>query len=124
MASIVLALAGILQLRAQFWISGGLCLTAAVIGFTASMRLAEQTPFTAEEIESLRPFTRLVIVWAVIFSLLSISVVYVADNIKSSSTDRIAELAWTGSVLLSLLIIWRKSLFNRLEWENLLQKIR
>jgi len=124
MASIVLALAGIMQLRAQFWISGGLCLAAAVIGFTASMRLAEQTPFTAEEIESLRPFARLAIVWAVIFSLLSISVVNVADNVKSPSNDRIAELAWIASVLLSLWIIWRKSLFNRLEWENLIQKLR
>ncbi len=124
MASIALALAGIMQLRAQFWISGGLCIAAAVIGFTASMRLAEQTPFTAEEIESLRPFARLAIVWAVIFSLLSISVVYVADNIRSSSTDRIAEIAWVGSVLLSLWIIWRKSFFNRREWEDLIQKLR
>jgi len=124
MASIALALAGLMQLRAQFWISGGLCITAAVIGFTASIRLAEQAPFTTEEIESLRPFARLAIVWAVIFSLLSISVVYVADNVRSSNTDRVAEIAWVGSVLLSLWLIWRKSFLNRSAWENLIQKLR
>ena len=124
MASIALALAGILQLRAQFWTSGALCITMAVIGFMTSMRLVEKTPFTAEEMEILRPLAIPLILWAVVASLLSVSVVYVADNIKSPQTDRIAEITWLGSLLLSLLITWRREIFKSPDRENLLQKLR
>jgi 4-amino-4-deoxy-L-arabinose transferase-like glycosyltransferase len=124
MVSIALVLAGIMQLRAQFWITGAFCISAAVIGFMTSMRLAEITPFTPEEIDDLRPFAIPVIVWVVIASLLSISVLYVADNFKSPNTDRIAEIAWLGSVTLSLLITWRKKLFRIHEWKNLFQKLQ
>ena len=123
-ASIALALAGIMQLRSQFWMSGALCISAAMLGFMTSMRLAERTPFTPEEIDDLRPFTISVIVWAVIGSLLSVAVVYVVDNLKNPKTDRIAEIAWLSSVILSLLITWRTKIFRKHEWENLFQRLQ
>lgn len=121
LASIAFALAGLLQLRAQFWVTGALSLLIAVIGFTVSMRLLEKTPFTSDEIESLRPFAIPAIGWAIVASLLSVSVVYVADNFKSPETDRTAELAWVGSVLLSLWLVWRS---RSNPDESLLQKVR
>lgn len=108
LASIAFALAGLLQLRAQIWMSGAICMLITIIGFMVSMRVLERTPFTAEETERLRPFVIPLIVWVIIASLLSTSVVYVTDNFKSAKTDRIAEIAWVCSVLLSLLITWRE----------------
>jgi 4-amino-4-deoxy-L-arabinose transferase-like glycosyltransferase len=123
-ASVALALAGILQLRVQFWVTGAICISLAVIGFMTSMRLAEKTPFTQEELDALRPFAIPAIAWLVIASLLSAAVVYVADNFKSAETDRVAEIAWVGAVLLSLLITWRTRLFRSSSWESLFQKLR
>jgi 4-amino-4-deoxy-L-arabinose transferase-like glycosyltransferase len=123
-ASIVLALAGILQLRAQFWVTGGICIGLAVIGFMTSMRLAEKTPFTPEQLDALRPFAIPAIAWLVIASLLSASVVYVADNFRSAETDRVAEIAWVSALLLSLLVTWRRSIFSSSTWKTLFQTLR
>jgi 4-amino-4-deoxy-L-arabinose transferase-like glycosyltransferase len=124
MASIVLALAGILQLRAQFWVMGGIFIGLAMLGFMTSMRLAEKAPFTPEELETLKPFAWPAIAWLLIASLLSVSVVYVADTLKSSETDRIAEIAWVSSVLLGLLVIWRRNIFKLPSRESIFQKLR
>jgi 4-amino-4-deoxy-L-arabinose transferase-like glycosyltransferase len=105
-ASIILILAGIIQLRAQFWVAGAICILLAMAGFILSMRLIENTPFTTEELERLRPFILPGILWIVIISLLMLSVLYIADNFKSTETDRIAAVAWTTSFVLGLLVTW------------------
>ena len=122
-ASIAFALAGIIQLRAQFWTAGAIFIGLAVIGFMLSMRLLEKTPFTPQELETLRPFAVPAIAWIVAINLMTISVVYVADNFKSAETDRIAELAWIGSVILSLIITWRKRPTEK-EDETFTQKLK
>lgn len=105
-ASIILILTGIIQLRAQFWVIGAVCLLLAMLGFILSMRLLENAPFSSEELEALHPFILPGILWIIILSLLMLSVFYVADNFKSTETDRIAALAWTSSFVLGLLITW------------------
>jgi 4-amino-4-deoxy-L-arabinose transferase-like glycosyltransferase len=105
-ASILLILAGIIQLRAQFWATGAVCTILAMAGFILSMRLLEKAPFTPEELEALRPFILPAILWTIIISLLMLSVLYVADNFKSTETDRIAGVAWTSSLVLGLLVTW------------------
>jgi hypothetical protein len=121
--SIVLLLAGIMQLRGQFWTVGAICLVLAMIGFILSMRFLEKTPFTAEEIETLRPRLVPMILWTVVVSLLMVSVFYVADNFKSAQTDRIAAFAWAGSVILGALTIWGKISWAELR-PALLEKVR
>jgi len=104
--SMVLALAGVIQLRSQIWTVGTICLVLAVIGFVLSMRLLEQNPFSAEQLEDLRPILIPSILWVSIIGLLIISVIFVADNTKTSETDRVASLAWVCSIFLSLMVIW------------------
>src|SRR5512134_3798043 len=89
-ASIALILAGIIQLRGQLWTVGAVCLILAMFGFILSMRLLEKTPFTAEEIDTLRPWIVPIILWTTVVSLSLLSVFYVADHFKSAQTDRIA----------------------------------
>jgi 4-amino-4-deoxy-L-arabinose transferase-like glycosyltransferase len=72
--------------------------------------LLENAPLTSEELETLRPFLLPGILWAMIFSLLMLSVFYVSDNFTSPETDRIAAVAWTGSVVFGLLMIWTQGL--------------
>jgi 4-amino-4-deoxy-L-arabinose transferase-like glycosyltransferase len=109
-ASIFLILAGIVQLRAQVWVVGAICLILAMAGFILSMRLLENSPFSSEEIEILEPFVIPALLWTIVLSLLTISVSYVADDFVSVETNRLAALMWVGSVILGLLIVWRKSL--------------
>lgn len=105
-ASIFLILAGIIQLRAQVWATGTICIILAMVGFILSMRLMENAPFTTEEIEALRPWIAPAILWTIVLSLLTISVFYVSDNFKSAETDRIAAVAWVSSVILGMFTIW------------------
>jgi 4-amino-4-deoxy-L-arabinose transferase-like glycosyltransferase len=112
-ASILLILAGIIQLRAQIWTLGAICIVLAMLGFILSMRLLEKTPFTTEEIETLRPWTVPTVLWTTVISLLMISVLYVADNFKSAQTDRIAAAAWLVSVILGIFVIWGKPSWAR-----------
>lgn len=106
-AAIFLILAGILQLRAQIWTTGAICLILALIGFILSMRLLEASPFTAEEIEGLRPSFLPLILWTIVVSLSAVSVFYVADNFISPETNRAAAIAWVSSVILGMLTVWR-----------------
>jgi 4-amino-4-deoxy-L-arabinose transferase-like glycosyltransferase len=48
------------------------------------------------------------ILWTIIIGLLMLSVFYVSDNFTSPETDRIAAVAWTGSVVLGILMIWTR----------------
>ena len=107
-ASVFLILVGILQLRAQFWTVGAICIILAMLGFILSMRMLERTPFTTEEIDTLRPWAVPAIGWTVVASLLLVSVFYVADNFKSPQTDRIAAIGWVTSVILGLMMVWGK----------------
>ena len=108
--SVLLILAGIIQLRGQVWMAGGLCILLAMFGFVFSMRVLEREPFTEDQRETLRPWLAPVILWTIVISLLIVSVFYVADNIKSAQTDRIAAAAWVGSLLLGFGLVWaRKS---------------
>ena len=102
----ILILAGIMQLRAQFWVVGAVCTLLAMSGFILSMRLLEKAPFTSEELEALRPFVLPAVLWTVVTTLLLISVFHVVDNAKSAETDRIAATAWVSSVLLGTIITW------------------
>ena len=105
-ASILLILAGIIQLRAQFWATGAVCTLLAMAGFILSMRLLEKSAYTPEELEALRPFILPGILWVIIIGLMMLSVFYVADNFKSMETDRVAVVAWTSSLVLGLLVTW------------------
>jgi 4-amino-4-deoxy-L-arabinose transferase-like glycosyltransferase len=104
--SILLILAGIVQLRSQFWATGAVCTILAMVGFILSMRLLENAPFTSDELETLRPFVVPGILSTVIISLLTLSVFYVSDNFISPETDRIAAVAWTTSFVLGILVTW------------------
>lgn len=122
-ASIFLILAGIVQLRAQIWTMGAICVLLAMAGFIFSMRLLERTPLTMEEFEILRPFLVPAALWMCVLVLLTIATFYVADNIKSAETDRIAAVAWVCSVLLGLLIMgWKR--FTIIDKQSLLEKAR
>lgn len=105
--SILLIQAGIMQLRAETWAAGSICIILALVGFTPGIRSMENTASPTEEIEVPRPLVVPTILWIVIPSLLTISVFYVADNFKSAGTDRIAAAAWVSAVLLSLIVTWR-----------------
>ena len=118
-ASIFLILAGIVQLRGQIWAAGAICLVLAMLGLILSVRLLERAPLTIEEVETLRPWIAPVIAWTVVISLLTVSVFYVADNIKSAQTDRVAAATWIGSVILGLLVVWGKQ-----AWSNSRQRLR
>lgn len=105
--AIFFILAGIVQLRAQFWTVGTICIILAMVGFILSMRVHENTPFTFDEIETLQPFVVPVALWTIVFSFLAVSVSYVIDNFVSAETNRIAVATWVGSVILGLIIVWR-----------------
>lgn len=49
-----------------------------------------------------------VIFRVVVIGLVTISVIYVADNVKTETTDRIASMGWICGIVLSLIIIWRR----------------
>lgn len=104
--SILLLLAGIIQLRGQFWVPGTVCLVLAMAGILYSMRFLEKPPFSQEELDILRPLVVPAILWTVILGLLTLSVYYVADNTLSRETDEIASMAWITSVLLGLIVTW------------------
>src|ERR1700752_946403 len=112
LASILLIFAGLIQLGAQFWTMGAICLVLAMVGFIFSVRLLERSPFTVDEIETLRPWAAPVLLWSVVTSLLAISVLNVTDHFNSVETDRIAAATWGLSVLLGLFIIWGKGLWS------------
>ncbi|HET6824152.1 MAG TPA: glycosyltransferase family 39 protein [Anaerolineales bacterium] len=122
-ASILLILAGILQLRAQSWTVGGICVVLAMLGFILSIRLLEKTPPTTDELIALRPWMLPVISWAVVVGLLTLSVFYVADHFESAQTDRIAAIAWLGSVILGLFIVWGKPSWAEHD-RSLMERIR
>ena len=121
--SILFLLAGIIQLRAQNWTVGGVCIVLAILGFTLSMRLLETTPLTTEEVTILRPWIVPAILWMIVSGLLLVSVFYVADNFKSVQTDRIAAIAWAVSVLLGLFTICGKPSWT-VNRGTVLEKIR
>ena len=74
------------------------------------MRLLENSPFTAEELEILRPYIPGVLLWLAVAGLSLLSVYYVADNFKSPETDRMADIAFVSSVILGLLAVWWKGI--------------
>ncbi len=109
-ASIFFILAGIVQLRAQAWTAGAICLVLAMAGFIGSIRLLENRPFSTEELDILEPFVIPALLWAIVFSLLLVSTAYVADNFVSAETDRLAAVTWVCSVILGLAVAWRGAL--------------
>ena len=58
--------------------------------------------------EVLRPVVVTVILWVVIIGLVTISVIYVADNVKTADKDRFSTAAWVAAVILSLVLTWRR----------------
>src|SRR5215212_9897203 len=121
--SMFLILIGIIQLRAQAWTVGAICILLAMAGFVLGIRLLESTPFTEEEFEFLRPLLTPAILWTILISLLTLSIFYVSDNSKSPETDRIAAVAWVSSVILGAFTIgWKRSQKN--DDRTLLEKIR
>jgi 4-amino-4-deoxy-L-arabinose transferase and related glycosyltransferases of PMT family len=121
--SMFLILMGIIQLRAQVWTIGAICILLGMAGFVFGIRLLENTPFTAEEFEFLRPYLTPAILWAIVISVLTLSIFYVSDNLKSPETDRIAAGAWVSSVILGIFTIgWKRS--RRNDRQTLLERIR
>jgi 4-amino-4-deoxy-L-arabinose transferase-like glycosyltransferase len=122
--SIILILAGVILLRAQFWVAGAACIFLAIGAVILSIRVLENSPFTPEELEILRPMVLPATIWTIIISLLIISVFYVADNSESAETNRIAAGAWISSVILGLLVVaWKKREWSH-EGGTLLAKIK
>jgi 4-amino-4-deoxy-L-arabinose transferase-like glycosyltransferase len=111
--SIVLLFVGVILLRAKLWPAGTVCLLLALVGFVYGMRLLEKSPFTQEELDTLRPLIPTFLIWLAVISLSLLSVYYVADNFISPETDRIAAIAFASSVLLGLLAVWWKGLRSR-----------
>ena len=120
--SIALLFAGVVFLRAKLWPAGSISLVLALGGVIYSMRQLENSPFTSEELDTLRPMIPTFLVWLAVIGLSFISVFYVADNEKSAETDRIASLAFAASVLLGLIAVWWKSLRSG-HW-NLIEKLK
>ncbi|MGE5249489.1 MAG: ArnT family glycosyltransferase [Bacteroidota bacterium] len=106
-ASVLLILAGVIQLRAEFWTSGAVCLLLGMAGIVYGLRLMDKSPFTPEEIETLRPFVLPALGWLVVTVLVMVSVLNVADNFLSPQTDRVAAAAWVAAVVLGLALTWR-----------------
>lgn len=106
--SIFPILAGIMQLRAQLWVAGTICIILAMLGFIFSIRWLEKKPLTVEEMDDLSPLILPTILWTVILSLLTVSTFYVVDNIHGPETDRIAAVTWVTSVILGMLTVWWK----------------
>ena len=104
--SIALLFIGVTLLRAKLWPAGTICLLLALAGFIYGMRLLEKSPFTSEELDTLRPFLPTFLVWLVIISLSLLSVYFVADSFISQGTNRIADIAYVASVFLGLLAVW------------------
>ncbi len=111
--SIALLFIGVILLRAKLWPAGTVCLVLALVGFIYGMRLLEKSPFTPEELELLRPFIPTFLIWLAVVGLSLLSVYHVADNFKSPGTDRLADIAFVGSVILGLLAVWWKGLRSR-----------
>ncbi|HVF24908.1 MAG TPA: glycosyltransferase family 39 protein [Anaerolineales bacterium] len=107
--SLTLAFVGVLQLRNQFWTVGTICILAAVVGFVFSMRALEKSPFTPEETDTLKPVLSPAISWMVVIGLVTISVIYVVDTVETVETDRFAAAAWVAAIILSLILVWRRS---------------
>ena len=107
--SLTLAFVGILQLRNQFWAVGTICILLAVGGFIFSMRALEKSPFTPEEINTFKPVLLPATLWMVVIGLVMISVIYVVDTVETVETDRFAAAAWMAAVILSLILVWRRS---------------
>jgi hypothetical protein len=108
--SILLVFIGVILLPARLWPSGTICLILALVGFVYGMRQLEKSPFTPEELDILRPLLPTFLLWLIVLVLSFISVFYAADNFKSPETDRVAAIAFVGSVLLGLLAVWWKAL--------------
>ena len=111
--SIVFLLAGVILLRAQIWAAGAICLLLALAGLIYSMRLLETLPFTSEEMDTLRPWVPRFVVWLLVISLMMVAVLYVADNIKSAETDRVAAISFVLSVIIGLFAVWGSSWTSR-----------
>jgi 4-amino-4-deoxy-L-arabinose transferase-like glycosyltransferase len=120
--SIAILFIGVVLLRAKLWPAGTVCLILALIGFVYGMRLLEKSPLTPDELDVLRPLMPNILVWLGVIGLSFISVYYVADNFKSPETDRIAAIAFSGSVILGLLAVWWTALRSR-NWHPL-EKIK
>ena len=123
LASSLLIFVGLVQLRAQIWTVGAICLVLAMFGFILSVRLLESSPFTIDELDTLRPWVVPALLWTLVISFIGVSVLYVTDDFHSLETDRIAAAAWVLSVLLGLFIVWGKSL-RAMDSTALREKIR
>jgi hypothetical protein len=104
--SIVLALAGVIQLRSGIWTAGGIFIVLALAGFVLSIRRIEKNPCTAEELETLKPILVPRIVWFISISLVTLSVIYVAGSLRRAEADRIAAAVWMCAIVLSLMSTW------------------
>src|SRR4026209_1126152 len=102
--SLTLAFVGILQLHNQFWAVWAICILLAVGGFVFSMRALEKSPFTPEEIDTLKPVLLPASLWLVVIGLVTISVIYVVDIVETVETDRFAAAAWVAAVILSWIL--------------------
>ncbi|HXQ36503.1 MAG TPA: hypothetical protein VN843_21000, partial [Anaerolineales bacterium] len=60
--------------------------------------------------EMLRPLLVLAILWVVIIVLVTISVIYVADSVKSAKTDRFAVVSWAIAIIMSLMVVWWRTI--------------
>ena len=108
--SIVLALIGIVQLRSGTLAIGTVCIVLAVTAFVLSIQRLEKNPITSEELETLNPTLVPRVMWVIVSALVIISVIYVADNVKTVETDRIAVTAWVLAMLIGFILTWWRAI--------------
>ncbi|HET9905766.1 MAG TPA: glycosyltransferase family 39 protein, partial [Anaerolineales bacterium] len=109
-SSIILAVTGIIQLRSGDVTTGVVCIFLAIATFVFSMRRLEKNTVEQEKRVSLKPASVPSVSWVIVVGLVVISVIYVADNVKSAVTDRIAVIAWVLAMLLGLFLTWWQTL--------------
>lgn len=108
--SILLAFAGIIQLRSGSWTTGAMCIVPAIAVFVLNMQSLEKGPLESDEFDALQPILVPRVIWLIVTGLVIISVIYVADNVKSIETDRIAVVAWMSAMILGLILMWWRTI--------------
>ena len=101
-ASLVLLLAGVLQLRAGSRTAGTTCVVLAVLAVMAAGRLLRRAALAGDELASARLITGRVLGWCLLIGLLAVAVTNAAAHERTETGNRIAMGAWATSVLLGL----------------------
>ena len=99
-ASLVLLLAGVLQLRAGSRTIGAVCLVLAAAVIIAAGRLSRRAALTPDELALVRLLGGRVLAWSLVVGLLSVAVANAASDVHTTTGNHMAIAAWLTSVIL------------------------